>query len=228
ATVAGAIAEARGAGPLEPSAVAAGAGAAAVVALSVLPRLGIALARLPLPRVPVEPGAQDGPDDAGPADPAALDRRADRAHALLAGLAGGVVAVLAVAVAVLGLAPAPGWRGVAGAVLVVLLVVAAALRSRSYANAVPATVLLLGALVAGVGPVVGAVAAAPPGAARLGVAAAAAVVGVLAVLLGSVLPRRHHSPGSRRAVDLLEGVAIAAVVPLACAVADLFSAVRLL
>ena len=58
--------------------------------------------------------------------------------------------------------------------------------------------------------------------------AGAAVVGVLAVLLGSVLPRRHHSPGSRRAVDLLEGLAIAAVVPLACAVADLFSVVRLL
>ena len=208
--------------------MAAGAGAAAVVALSLLPRLGIALARLPLPRVPVAPREQDGPDDADPADPAALDRRADRAHALLAGLAGGVMTVLVVAVGVLGLAPAPGWRGAAGAVLAVLLVGSAALRSRSYANAVPATVLLLGALVAGVGPAVG------RGGGRPARSGEDRRRGRPRRRRGARRPARLGAPppaplpGSRRAVDLLEGVAIAAVVPLACAVADLYSAVRLL
>ncbi|MDL5155469.1 type VII secretion integral membrane protein EccD [Actinomycetospora termitidis] len=225
-TVAGAVAGARGAGPVEPAAVAAGAGAAALVVLSALPRLAVLLARLPLPRVPVSP-TDDGTDPE-PGDPAVLDRRTDRAHALLSGLAGGTVAVLVAAVAVLGLAPAPGWRGTVGGILAVLLVVLAALRSRSYANAVPASVLLLGALTGAAGLAVGVVAAAPPGLPRLGVGLAAAVLGALAVLLGSVGPRRRWSPGARRAVDLAEGVAIAAVLPLACAVADLFAVVRVL
>ncbi|MCD2189433.1 type VII secretion integral membrane protein EccD [Actinomycetospora soli] len=237
ATVAAAVAAARGAGPVEPAAVAAGAGALALVALSALPRLAVALARLPLPEVPLSAAEDDASDAseaaadgpaAGAGDPVALDRRTDRAHALLTGLAGGTVAVLVVAVVVLGLAPAPGWRGTLGAVLGVLLVALAALRSRSHANAVPAAVLLLGSLVGAAALGIGAVAAAPSGAARLGVGLAAAVVGAAVVLLGALGPRRRPGPGVRRAVDLAEGVAIAAVVPLACAVADLFAVVRLL
>ena len=141
ATVVGALATARGA-QVDPPAVAAGAGAVALVVLSALPRLGIALARLPLPQVPAS--AAELAEDAGPGDPAALDRRADRAHAVLAGLAGGTVAVLAAAAAVLAAQPGDGWRGTAGWVLAALLVVLPALRSRSYANALPATILLVG------------------------------------------------------------------------------------
>ncbi|NMO93439.1 type VII secretion integral membrane protein EccD [Actinomycetospora sp. TBRC 11914] len=225
ATVVGALAAARGAEVGAP-AVAAGAGAVALVVLSALPRLGVALARLPLPQVPAS--AAELADDAGPGDPASLDRRADRAHAVLAGLAAGTVAVLAAAAAVLAAVPADGWQGTAGWVLAVLLVLLPALRSRSYANALPASVLLVGALVGGAAVGVGAVAAAPAGAARVGIAVAAVVVGVLTVVLGSVLPRRRASPGARRAVDLLEGVGIAAVIPLALAVCDLYTAVRLL
>ena len=225
ATVVGALATARGA-EVDAPAVAAGAGAVALVVLSALPRLGIALARLPLPQVPAS--AAELAEDAGPGDPAALDRRADRAHAVLAGLAGGTVAVLAAAAAVLAAEPGEGWRAVAGWVLAALLVVLPALRSRSYANALPATILLVGALVGGAAVGVGAVAAAPAGAARVGLAVAAVVVGAFAVLLGSALPERRSSPAARRAVDLLEAVGIAAVIPLALAVCDLYSAVRLL
>ena len=224
ATVVGAPATARGA-EVDAPAVAAGAGAVALVVLSALPRLGIALARLPLPQVPAS--AAELAEDAGPGDPAALDRRADRAHAVLAGLAGGTVAVLAAAAAVLAAEPGGGWRSTAGWVLAVLLVLLPALRSRSYANALPATILLLGALVGGAAVGVEAVAAAPPGAARVGLAVAAVVVAALAVLLGSALPGRRSSPAARRTVDLLEGVGIAAVIPLALAVCDLYSAVRL-
>lgn len=225
ATVVGALAAARGAEVGAP-AVAAGAGAVALVVLSALPRLGIALARLPLPQVPAS--AAELAEDAGPGDPAALDRRADRAHAVLAGLAGGTVAVLACSAAVIAAAPGEGWRGAAGWVLAVLLVVLPALRSRSYANAVPATILLLGAVVGGAAVGAGAVAGAPPGIARVGLAVAAVVVGGVAVLLGSVVPGRRSSPAARRAVDLLEGLGIVAVIPLALAVCDLYTAVRLL
>ncbi|HEY2195306.1 MAG TPA: type VII secretion integral membrane protein EccD, partial [Actinomycetospora sp.] len=146
ATVVGALAAARGA-TVDAPAVAAGAGAVGLVVLSALPRLGIALARLPLPQVPAS--AAELAEDAGPGDPASLDRRADRAHALLAGLAGGGGAVLAAAAAVLAADPGEGWQGTAGWVLAVLLVALPALRSRSYANALPASVLLVGALVGG-------------------------------------------------------------------------------
>ncbi|MCD2192515.1 type VII secretion integral membrane protein EccD [Actinomycetospora endophytica] len=225
ATVVGALAAARGTDVSAP-AVAAGAGAVALVVLSALPRLGIALARLPLPQVPAS--AAELAQDAGPGDPAALDRRADRAHAVLAGLAGGTVAALAASAAVLAAAPGEGWQGTAGWVLAVLLVVLPALRSRSYANAVPAAILLLGAVVGGAAVGAGAVAAAPPGIARVGLALAAVVAGGLCVLLGSALPGRRSSPAMRRAVDLLEGLGITAVIPLALAVCDLYTAVRLL
>jgi type VII secretion integral membrane protein EccD len=225
ATVVGAVAAARGAEVGAP-AVAAGAGAVALVVLSALPRLGIALSRLPLPQVPAS--AAELAEDTGPGDPATLDRRADRAHAVLSGLAGGTVAVLAASAAVLAAAPGPGWPGTAGWVLAALLVLLPALRSRSYANAVPATILLLGAVVGGAAVGVGAVAAAPPGLPRVGIAVAAVAAGGLAVLLGSALPARRSSPAARRAVDLLEGLGIAAVIPLALAVCDLYSAVRLL
>jgi type VII secretion integral membrane protein EccD len=225
ATVVGSLAAARGAAVGAP-AVAAGAGAVALVVLSALPRLGIALARLPLPQVPAS--AAELAEDAGPGDPAALDRRTDRAHAVLAGLAGGTVAVLVAAAAVLAAAPGEGWRGAAGWVLAVLLMVLPALRSRSYANAVPATILLVGAVVGGAAVGVGALAAAPEGIARVGLAVAAVAAGGLAVLLGSVVPGRRSSPAARRAVDLLEGLGIVAVIPLALAVCDLYTAVRLL
>ncbi len=225
ATVVGALATARGAEVGAP-AVAAGAGAVALVVLSALPRLGIALARLPLPQVPAS--AAELAEDPGPDDRVSLDRRADRAHAVLAGLAGGTVAVLAAAAAVLAADPGEGWQGTAGWVLAVLLVLLPALRSRSYANAVPASVLLVGALAGGAAVGTAAVAAAPAGAARVGIAMVAAVAAALAVLVGSALPRRRSSPAARRAVDLLEGIGIAAVIPLALAVCDLYTAVRLL
>jgi type VII secretion integral membrane protein EccD len=225
ATVVGALAAARGAEVTAP-AVAAGAGAVALVVLSALPRLGIALARLPLPQVPAS--AAELAEDTGAGDPAALDRRADRAHAMLAGLAGGTAAVLAVAAGVLALAHPDGWRGTACWVLAALLVVLPALRSRSYANALPATILVLGALAGGAVVGIGAVAAAPAGIARVGLAVGAVVLGAVVLALGAAGPRRQTSPAARRAVDLLEGVGIAAVIPLALAVCDLYTAVRLL
>ena len=83
------------------------------------PRTGIALARLPLPRVPAS--AEELADDPGVAEHADIERRADRAHAALSGLVLGCGAVTAGAVTVLALAPVGGWRGVAGWALAVLL-----------------------------------------------------------------------------------------------------------
>ena len=206
--------------------VAAGAGALALVASALLPRTGIALARLPLPRVPAS--AEELADDPGVAEHADIERRADRAHAALSGLVLGCGAVTAGAVTVLALAPVGGWRGVAGWVLAVLLTLLLALRSRTYANGVQAVALLVCALLAGAGLVVGWLLVAPPAVAMLAVPAVALAAGAGAFVLGVVVPRRRFSPVARRAVDIAEAVGIAAVLPVALAVMDLYTAMRLL
>lgn len=206
--------------------IAAGAGALALVASALLPRTGIALARLPLPRVPAS--AEELADDPGVAEHADIERRADRAHAALSGLVLGCGAVTAGAVTVLALAPVGGWRGVAGWALAVLLTLLLALRSRTYANGVQAVALLVCALFAGAGLVVGWLLVAPPAVAMLAVPAVALAAGAGAFVLGVVVPRRRFSPVARRAVDIAEAVGIAAVLPVALAVMDLYTAMRLL
>jgi len=208
------------------AAVAAGAGALALVASALLPRTGIALARLPLPRVPGS--AEELADDPGVAEHADIERRADRAHAALTGLVLGCGTVTAGAVAVLALAPVGGWRGVAAWVLAALLTALLALRSRTYANGVQAVALLVCALLAGGALLVGWLLVAPPLVALLVVPAAALAAGAGALVLGIVVPRRRFSPVARRAVDIAEAVGIAAVLPVALAVMDLYTAMRLL
>ncbi|MEJ2865999.1 type VII secretion integral membrane protein EccD [Actinomycetospora flava] len=206
--------------------VAAGAGALALVASALLPRTGIALARLPLPRVPGS--AEELADDPGVAEHADIERRADRAHAALSGLVVGCGVVTAGAVAVLALAPVGGWRGVAGWVLAVLLTVLLGLRSRTYANGVQAVALLVCALLAAAGLLVGWMLAAPPLVAVLAVPVVSLAAGAGALVLGVVVPRRRFSPVARRAVDIAEAIGIAAVLPVALAVMDLYTAMRLL
>ncbi|WP_345425460.1 type VII secretion integral membrane protein EccD, partial [Actinomycetospora chlora] len=206
--------------------LAAGAGALALVAAALLPRTGIALARLPLPRVPGS--AEELADDPGVAEHADIERRADRAHAALSGLVLGCGVVTAGAVTVLALSPVPGWRGVAGWVLAALLTVLLALRSRTYANGVQAVALLVCALLAGAGLLVGWLLVAPPPVAALAVPAVALAGGAVALVLGVVVPRRRFSPVARRAVDVLEAIGIAAALPIALAVMDLYTAMRLL
>lgn len=214
------------------AAAAAGAGATAMIALSLLPRTSIALARLPLPQVPGT--AEELADDPGVVEQAVLDRRTDRAHAVMNGLVLGCGVTTAGAAAALALVPVPGLRGIAGWVLAGLLVVLLALRSRTYANGVQAASLVCCALAGVLGVGVGTIAA-TRGASSTGALAVALVVPVLALavggvalLLGTVVPGRRFSPVARRAVDLGEAVGIAAVVPVALAVMNLYSVVRLL
>ena len=213
-----------GGGP-SAAAVAAGAGALAVLALAGLPRAGVALAHLPLP--PVPGSAEELADDPEVADHAEIERRADRAHAALSGLVAGVGAVAAGAAGVLAAVPDPGWRGPAGGALAVLLVVLLALRSRTYANAVHVSVLLVTALAGGVAVVVAGTLALPPGAPRL-VATAVALGAAAAVATLAARAGTRSSPTLRRAVDVAEAVATAAVLPLALGVMDLYRAIRLL
>jgi type VII secretion integral membrane protein EccD len=203
-----------------PPAVGAGFGAVALVIGPFLPRAALRLAGLPRPVVPADGGelvdADNGPDLLPAAE---LAERADLARGYLAGLAGGCAVVAAGAT--LPVAGAGGWAGPALAAVTVTVL---ALRARSFADRVPARTLLASAITA-------AVALAGLVVVQAGAAARPAVAGALLVAAagGTVILSRTRpmgSPVSRRAVDLLEVLLVAAAIPLALAAMDVFRLVR--
>jgi len=199
------------------TAAAAAVGAAAVVAGPLLPRVAIRLAGLPRPVVPAD-GDELADADPDGLSPGELAERADLARGHLAGLAG-ACAVTAAGGAVVA-TTAGGWAGPAFAAVTVVVL---GLRARGYADAVPARTTLVAAIGAGV--VLAASAAGYGDAARLGAAGALLLaVGVGLAGLGRTEPL--GSPVSRRAVDLLEGLLVAATVPLALGAMDLYRLVR--
>lgn len=199
------------------AALAAGCGAAALLAAPLLPRAALRLAGLPGPVIATDAGeladADDGPDVLPPVELAA---RAELARGHLAGLVGGCAVVAAASV---GPAAGGGWTGaVLGAVVVGVL----GLRARSFADPVPARTLLACAVAGGVAlAAVLAMSAGGPG--RL-LVAGVALAGAVAATAGRAGP--PPSPVARRAVDILEGVLVAAAVPLALGATGLFALVR--
>ncbi|MFB9907091.1 type VII secretion integral membrane protein EccD [Allokutzneria oryzae] len=199
--------------------VAAGASAVALAALSGLPRLTIQLAKLPLPQVPGS-AAELKEDDEFP-DYAVIERRAGLAHEYMTGMiiACGLVAAAGAVIAAAG----GSWFGplFGGVVSAVLL-----LRARTYANGGQAIALLVTGLLSATGLMVGWLLRANPFHQLLWVFGSLVVLAGAAITLGVVFPKQRFSPVLRRSVDVAEAVLIAAVLPLALAVMDLYSVVR--
>jgi type VII secretion integral membrane protein EccD len=193
-----------------------GAGAAAVAlgSISALPRLTIHLSRLPVPQVPSS--AKDLQGDSGFPDYTAIERRTGLAHEYLTGMIMGSGAVAAIGAV---LAAAGGASGIVlGAVVAAVLL----LRARSYANRNQAIALLVSGMVAVAGLMAGLLVTADrPGLLLVGFGGLL-VLATLALVAGVVLPRRRFSPVLRRSVDVAEAVLIAAVLPLALGVLDLY------
>jgi type VII secretion integral membrane protein EccD len=198
--------------------IAAGAAALALGGISALPRLTIQLSRLPMPQVPSS--AKDLQDDAGFSDYPAIERRAGLAHEYLTGMIMGCGAVAAIGAS---LAAAGGALGILlGAVVATVLM----LRARSYANGRQAIALLVSGMVAVAGLTTGLlVTAGQPGALLVGFGALV-VLAAFALFTGVALPRRRFSPVLRRSVDVIEAVLIAAVLPLALGVMELYNTFR--
>lgn len=200
--------------------IAAAAAALALGAISALPRLTIHLSRLPMPQVPSN--AKDLQEGSGLADYAGIERRVGLAHEYLTGMIIGSGAVAAIGAV---LAAAGGVLGIVlGAVVAAVLL----LRARSYANGNQAIALLVSGIVT-VGGLLGGllVTARQPGVLLVGVAGLL-VLATIALFTGVVVPRRRFSPVLRRSVDMVEAVLIAAVLPLALGVLDLYRTVRAL
>lgn len=200
--------------------IAAGAAAVALGGISVLPRLTIQLSRLPMPQVPGS--TQDLQQDSGFPEYTAIERRAGLAHEYMTGMIIGSGAVAAVGAV---LAAAGGALGIVlGTVVAAVLL----LRARSYANGSQAIALLVSGMVAIAGLLAGLLATAGQGVLLVAVFGGLLVLATLALVAGIVLPRRRFSPVPRRSVDVIEASLIAAVLPLALGVMDLYNIFRAL
>ncbi|MBF6337358.1 type VII secretion integral membrane protein EccD [Nocardia abscessus] len=208
-------------------AIGAGAAALGLAGLSLAPRISMLLAKLPLPPVP-SPGTPIDPTEDDPDDHRALPTmevlrvKSERARMYLAGLVAATTLVTAIG-ALAATDPAsddPYWPGIALA-----LVCAAVLmfRSRTYAGAEQAVVLIAGGAAIVLIMLVGAGFAMHQ---PLAVFGAAMVALVAALILGIIIPNQSATPPMRRGVELLEYTFVAAVLPLAFWVADLYSLVR--
>ena len=176
-----------------PAAVGAGAAAVALAALSMLPRITIQLAGLPLPNVPS--GSEDLKEESKFTDFVQIEKRAGRAHEYMTGMIIGCGAIAALGSTI---AATSGLWGMleAAAVAAVLL-----LRGRAYANGRQAVALLATGLLTAAGLVIGAILLSH------GLVMKLVVLGALVVgwLLGGVTawigvrPRRsRHTPGADR------------------------------
>jgi type VII secretion integral membrane protein EccD len=199
--------------------VAAGAAAVALAFTSLLPRLTIQLAKLPLPNVPSD--SEQLRDDGGFPDFASIERRAGLAHEYMTGMLVGFGAVVAVS-AIVATTDPDVWGILLAAVSTAVLL----MRGRSYANGSQAVALLVTGLVSAAGVLITWMLGADTLARNVWIFASLLVVGAGALVLGVVFPQRTFSPVLRRTVDITEAVLIAAVLPLALAVMDLYSLIR--
>ncbi len=194
--------------------IAAAAAAVALGGISALPRLTIQLSRLPMPQIPGN--AQDLQQDPGFPDYTTIERRAGLAHQYMTGMIIGSGAVAAAGAVV------ASTDGALGIVLAVVVAAVLLLRARSYANGSQAIALLVSGMAAVAGLLVGLMATAGQSGSLLAVFVGLLALATLALILGVVLPRRRFSPVLRQSVDVAEAVLIAAVLPLALGVLDLY------
>ena len=201
-----------------PTAAAVGVGALALVAGPLLPRAALWLSGMPRPVVPADAAelvaADDGPDLLPTAE---LVERAELARGYLAGLVGG--SALLAGAAALPAAALPGWTGPAFAAVAVAVL---GLRARNFVDPAPARALAASALLTGIG-LAGVLAWTSAAPARP-VAALGLLLAAAAFLRTAGRDRPVGSPVRRRAVDLVEGLLTAAVVPLAFGAMDLYGA----
>jgi type VII secretion integral membrane protein EccD len=199
--------------------IAAVAAAVALAALSVLPRITIQLAKLPLPSVPRD--AEDLREDSGFPDFRVIERRTGLAHEYMTGMIIGCGVTAAVS-AVLGASGGNMWGVIeGGAVSAVLL-----LRGRTYANGAQAIALLLTGMLTAAGLLIGWTVESTSLNRLLFVFSALLVIAAGTLVIGIVFPDQRFSPVLRRAVDTLEAVLIVSVLPLALAVMGLYSSIR--
>ncbi len=208
-------------------ALGAGAAVLALGALSLAPRASMLLARLPLPPVP-SPGTPIDPTEDDPDDHRALPtmdvlrEKSERARLYVGGIVGATTLVTVVG-SLAGCNPGahtPFWPGIALAMVSAIVLL---FRSRTYTSAELAVVLIAGGAAILLAVMLG---AALTQSQPLAVFGAAMVLLIGALICGLIIPNQTATPPMRRAVELLEYAFVAAILPLAFWVANLYSIIR--
>ncbi len=201
------------------SRIVAGTIAVALAALSVLPRLAVRLARLPLATVPTTSEELSETDDIG--DINDVSSRARVAGEYLTGTQIGCAATIAFS-GVLLLADRPAKLAVA---LAATALVAMALRARSVAGLGARIALVGSAAACGFVAAIDAVLARRVGS-GLVLLSVELGIGALTLILSTARTRRRPSPQTLRLIDFFEAGVVVAVLPLAVGVMGLYSLLR--
>jgi type VII secretion integral membrane protein EccD len=199
--------------------IAAGTAAVSLAALSVLPRVTIQLARLPLPNVPGS--AEDLKEDAGFPDYRSIERRAGLAHEYMTGMIIGLGSAAAIS-SIITAGKADFWAiSMAVAATMVLL-----LRARTYANGSQAIALLATGMFSAAGIMIGWLIGADTFDRLLWVFGSLVLLAAASLVFGVIFPEQRFSPPLRRTVEIIEAICIAVLLPLALAVMNLYGALR--
>ncbi len=199
--------------------IAAGTAAVSLAGLSVLPRLTIQLARLPLPNVPGS--AEDLKEDTGFPDYRSIERRAGLAHEYMTGMIIGCGVAAAIA-AIITAGKGDVWAvSMAIAATLVLL-----LRARTYANGSQAIALLATGMLSAAGIMIGWLLGSNTVDRLLWVFGSLVLIAAAALVLGVIFPEQRFSPPLRRTVEIIEAICIAVLLPLALAVMNLYGTLR--
>ena len=220
ATIASIIAALLPVGAATAAGVGAGAAAVGLAGISLLPRITIQLAKLPLPHVPGS--SEDLREDTHFPDYRVIERRTGLAHQYMTGMiiGSGLTAAL-------GAILAASSHNVFGPLLAIVVAAVLLLRARSYANGSQAVALLLNGLLAAAGVAGGMIYTInDKPLAITWTFVPLLLLAIAAIVFGVVFPNRRFSPVQRRSVDVLEAVLIALVLPLALGVMDLYLYVR--
>ena len=216
---------------------AATASVAAIALIGFLPQLSARFARLPVAfRAPQQVGAVESRNEEAAAEAADYTRiaaRARRGHELLVGLVGGCAAVVVGSAAVLSFTNSR-WPEL----LALMLGVTVMLRARLFRHTSQVLCLLVAGLLSLALLVIGVSLNLPlflfgnmghPSTVDIHTLALAASVLLGAVLLGAialVVPVKGVSPFWGRILDLVDGLTLAALIPLALAVLNIYALVR--
>lgn len=200
-----------------------GAAAVAVVLAlgltQLVPVLALRMAELPLPAIPFT--ADEVSQDNSLVHGAEILRRTVVANTYVTALVGAVAVVVAGGELVLFGQPEPGAQW-----LMAVTALAAALRARAFVGWLQRTFLLLSAVV-GFGLLAISLASQEPGILRV-LFLVASLIGLAGVLVVSALrlPGHQVSPVWRRAADILDGIVVLSLIPVALNVMGLYGYVR--
>lgn len=235
AAAVGAIAGAVGlATHADPAKLAAGAGTVAIAAIGFLPGLAMRTVRFPMPQLidgapQVTATAAKAALPVGNDEPVDLDsitRRAQRSHEVLTGLIAACTLVAFLSSVVLAFATPIRSGGAWAVAMAGVLGLAAISRARLFRRTAQVGLLFFGGLAAEAVLLVGASRQVGTGAEQTWFFAIVLAAALVLVTVAFVMPQRSLSPRWAHTVDLLDGLLLAAVIPVLLGVLNIYNVVR--